>query len=59
MPFVSSTHERGRATYLWLNEGMKVAIRERGLLDDLATVSVFELSRHEGLIRIVGAADPP
>ncbi len=45
--------ERGRATYVWLNEGMEDAIKERRLFDDLETVPVFDLPGRGALVQVI------
>ena len=51
--------EQGRATYLWLSEGMQAAIREHRLLKNLETVPVFDYPGRGSLIQVIEPALQP
>ena len=51
--------ERGRATYLWLNEGMQAAIREYRLLEGLESVPVFDYPGRGKVVQVIEPARQP
>lgn len=49
---------RGRATYVWLNEGMEEAVQEHRLFDNLETVQVFDYSGRGSLVQVLEPVAP-